>query len=47
MITVTNHHRFAGEHITNALQGFFRITFLNVTDEGIDYRADRKNHQRN
>ena len=32
MIAITNDARFAGEHVTNTLQGFFRVAFLNMTN---------------
>ena len=32
MVAVTNNARLAGEHITNTLQGFFRVAFLNMTN---------------
>ena len=44
MVPLTNHHRFAGKHIANALQRFFRITFLDMANQGIDHR-DAEDHQ--
>ena len=38
MIPLTNHHRFAGEHIANALERFFGVTLLNMTNQGVDHR---------
>ncbi len=42
-MTAANNHRFTGEHITDALQGFFRVTFLNMTDQRIDHRHAEDN----
>ena len=38
MIPLTNHRRFAGEHIANALERFFGVTLLNMTNQGVDHR---------
>lgn len=44
MITLTNHHRFTGEHVANALERFFRITLLDMSDQRINHRH-AQNHQ--
>ncbi|MNP15210.1 hypothetical protein D3C76_1075580 [compost metagenome] len=44
MIPLTNHNGLAGEHIADALKGFFCITFLNMADQRIDDRH-AQNHQ--
>ena len=36
MITLSNHHGFAGEHIANTLQRFFSIALLNVTNQCVN-----------
>ena len=44
MVPLADHHRFAGKHIANALQRFFRVTFLDMANQGINHR-DAQNHQ--
>ena len=38
MITLTNHHCLAGEHIANALERFFRVALLDMADQRVNHR---------